>query len=199
MKPFKRFLNESNSSFDRKKVQDYLKDKAEILQDTVQEIKTKYSNDPVEMNNRINEIYSSMTSHLIDYLEKNNKMFMDAYKSQQYSDQDLMADVNGVFGPLMGNIVKPLPGGGISITHSSQAQQPTQQQATPGFFASQRKQTGGLIKPGRIVFQNIPQGATEENPLGREGMPESEYTKPDRFNNPPPTDFDSIFKSIFGP
>lgn len=54
------------------------------------------------------------------------------------------------------------------------------------------------MKPGRIVFQNIPQGATQKNPLGREGMSETEYTKKDKFNNPPTT-FEDIFKTVFGP
>jgi len=55
------------------------------------------------------------------------------------------------------------------------------------------------LKTGRIVTQNIPQGATAKNPLGREGMTAGEYTKPDKFNNPPTVTFDDIIKSIFGP
>ena len=40
-------------------------------------------------------------------------------------------------------------------------------------------------RPGTISPQNIPQGATQENPFGREGMAPQQYMNPDRFNNPP--------------
>lgn len=68
-------------------------------------------------------------------------------------------------------------------------------EGAPEIGAKDKEQS---LRTGRIVTQNIPQGATEKNPLGREGMSASEYTKPDKFNNPPMT-FDDIFKSIFGP
>lgn len=40
-------------------------------------------------------------------------------------------------------------------------------------------------RPGTVSPQNIPQGATQENPVGREGMAPQDYMRPDRFNNPP--------------
>lgn len=193
MKPFKSFLTEANTNFNRKEIQEYLKGKADVLKETIDEIESKYKNNPGEMSSRVAEINSAMISHLMNYIEKNHSRFAEAAKNKQYTEQELMDDINFAFSPIMGNIAKALPNGGFSLsTHSTV---PQAQQQTPTFFASQQNPSQGLIKPHRIVFQNIPQGATKENPLGREGMTETEYTKPDNFNR----DFDEIFKSIFGP
>lgn len=40
-------------------------------------------------------------------------------------------------------------------------------------------------QPGQMIPQNVPQGATPQQPFGREGMAPQEYMRPDRFNNPP--------------
>lgn len=50
----------------------------------------------------------------------------------------------------------------------------------PGFSAQAPRQRVGTLAP-----QNIPQGATQQNPFGRENMAPQQYMKPDNFNNPP--------------
>jgi len=67
----------------------------------------------------------------------------------------------------------PLAGTGIQLT-------PAQQQAIGGFIPR-----GGTQRTGQITPQNVPQGATQQNPFGREGMSPAEYMRPDNFNNPP--------------
>lgn len=60
---------------------------------------------------------------------------------------------------------------------------PAQAQAL-GMFATPYI-PGPQGRPGTISPQNVPQGATQENPLGRERMAPQEYMRPDNFNNPP--------------
>jgi len=67
----------------------------------------------------------------------------------------------------------PFASTGVQLT-------PAQQQAIGGFSPR-----GGTQRTGQIVPQNVPQGATQQNPFGREGMSPAEYMTPDNFNNPP--------------
>ena len=67
----------------------------------------------------------------------------------------------------------PFSNTGIQLT-------PAQQQAIGGFIPR-----GGAQRTGQMIPQNVPQGATQQNPFGREGMSPSEYMTPDNFNNPP--------------
>lgn len=42
---------------------------------------------------------------------------------------------------------------------------------------------------GEVVPLNVPQGATPQQPMGREGSTPQQYMRPDRFNNPPTSFF----------
>lgn len=61
------------------------------------------------------------------------------------------------------------------------------QAAALGQFATPRVPglPGQRGTPGTLMPQNIPQGATQQNPFGREGMAPQQFMKPDNFNNPP--------------
>jgi hypothetical protein len=61
------------------------------------------------------------------------------------------------------------------------------QAAALGQFATPRipGQPGQRGAPGTLMPQNVPQGATQENPFGRQNMAPQQFMKPDNFNNPP--------------
>lgn len=61
------------------------------------------------------------------------------------------------------------------------------QAAALGQFATPRipGQPGRRGTPGTLMPQNVPQGATQANPFGREGMAPQQFMRPDNFNNPP--------------
>ena len=61
------------------------------------------------------------------------------------------------------------------------------QAAALGQFATPRipGQPGRRGTPGTLMPQNVPQGATQENPFGRQNMAPQQFMRPDNFNNPP--------------
>jgi hypothetical protein len=61
------------------------------------------------------------------------------------------------------------------------------QAAALGQFATPRipGQPGQRGTPGTLMPQNVPQGATQENPFGRQNMAPQQFMRPDNFNNPP--------------
>jgi len=183
MKPFNKFFLREGASSSAETFRDELERKADVLDEALKDLEQKYSANPLELQQRSNAIFQAMISDLMNYIQENGKNLQQAQAENQYSMQQLAQDINELFGPYMGSIAN-LNGDNLTIgTHQLNYPELSRPSSPP--------------KTHRIVFQNIPQGATKSNPFGREGQTEAELRKPDRFNNPPKT-FEDIFKPLIG-
>lgn len=87
---------------------------------------------------------------------------------------------------------------------SQQKQQPMYAFGGRLLTPQQAAALGPLAQPvtrgatGEVVPQNVPQGATQQNPGGREFQSPSQYMRPDNFNNPPTSFFNNPYNQQTG-